>query len=164
MLSNLSKSESESASFYLKLNYFVREVSKDSNSQNTSLIIKDKILKYSVKHGGCDPRSDIKVEYKIQDEVEEKIIEYIKKNMLNQTIQEKIPAASLGISVSLLLDIRIGNAITKSDISGAVNIWGARKTKVNRKSFLAFYKKYYHKIHSLLVFMKSELTFKQIEI
>ena len=160
MMFNSCTEEQETSNFYLKLSYFIREQSKDSNSQNTSLTIRNKIIEYSVSHGGCDPRADIKKDYKLTAELEQKLIKYVKENKLNQNIQERTSNASLGISVSLLLEIKIDNSVTKSDISGAVNIWGARKT--NKKTIES--KDYYHKIHSLLVFMKSDLGFKEIEI
>ncbi|RLD75147.1 MAG: hypothetical protein DRJ07_18600 [Bacteroidetes bacterium] len=163
-MSNSCVNIPEESSFYLKLNYSQRERSKDSNSQNTTMTIKDRIIEYSVTHGGRDPRDDVKKEYKMTEELENKLIEYIKKRKLNQDIKEHVDDVSPGINVNLSLEIKIGDIITKSEISGAVNTWGSKEylKKQNKKTIKN--KDYYNKIHSLLVFMKTKLNYEEIEI
>ena len=163
-MSNSCVNMPEESSFYLKLNYSHRERSKDSNSQNTTMTIEDRVIKYSITHGGRDPRDDITKEYKMTEELENKLIEYIKKRKLNQEIKEHIDDVSPGINVNLSLEIKIGDIITKSEISGAVNAWGSKEylKKQNKKTIKN--KDYYNQIHSLLVFMKTKLGYEEIEI
>ncbi|OQX97407.1 MAG: hypothetical protein B6I20_12680 [Bacteroidetes bacterium 4572_117] len=169
LISNLTMLNScintpEESNFYLKLYYSNSESSKDSNWQNTTLIIKNRVIEYSVTHGGRNPRPDVKKEYKMTKEVEKKLIEYIKKHKLNQNIKESIGDISPGINISLSLEVKIEDITTKSDISGALNAWGSEEYLKKQKKKIIKNKDYYDEIHSLLVFLKFDLGFGEIEI
>lgn len=164
MMSNSCTSQPESSDFFLKLNYSHREKSKDSNSQNTTLTIKNRMIEYSVTHGGRDPRLKVTKEYKMTEEAENKLIEYIKKHKLNQDIKEHIDDVSPGINVSFSLEIKIDDITTKSEISGAVNAWGSKEYLKKQKKKTIKNKDYYNEIHSLLVFLKFDLGYEEIEI
>ncbi|MEN8119529.1 MAG: hypothetical protein ABFS35_04255 [Bacteroidota bacterium] len=163
-ISNSCTIQPEPSDFFLKLNYSQKEKSKDSNSQNTNLNIKNRIIEYSVTHGGYDPRPNVTKEYKMTKEAENKLIEYIKKRKLNQNIKESIDDVSPGINVNLSLKIKIGDITSKSDISGAVNAWGSKEYLKKQNMKTIENKAYYHEIHSLLVFMKTKLGYEEIEI
>ena len=156
--------QNETSNFQLKLQYDHRERSKDSNSQTTTLNIKNRIIDYSVTHGGRNARPNIATKFEMTEETENKLIEYIKQQELNRNIKEHIKDVSPGINGSVILEIKIDSTTTKSDISGAVNPWGSEEylKKQNKKTLK--HKKYYEKIHSLLVFMKLYLGFEEIEI
>ena len=156
--------QKETSEFELTLHYARQEKSKDSNSQTTTMTIKNRILNYSVTHGGRDSRPDVSKTFKLDKEPETKLIDYIKKNKLNQNIEEHINDVSPGINGSVVLEIKIANINTKSDISGAVRAWGSKEylKKQNTKTIENI--NYYNKIHSLLVFMKLALSYKEIKI
>ncbi len=164
MMTNSCVNTPEESGFYLKLNYSQREKSKDSNSQNTTLIIKNRIIEYSVTHAGRDPRPDITKEYKLSKDAENQLIEFIKKNELNQNIDEHIADVSPGINTTLLLEITMDNISTKATIAGAVNAWGSKEYLKKQNTKTIKNKVYYGKINSLLNFLKSKLGFKEIEI
>jgi len=154
----------EESSFYLKLNYSRRERSKDSNHQTTNITIKNRIIEYSATHGGRHARPNITKEFKLTEEAENKLVEYLRNHKLNQNIKENIDNVSPGINVDLSLEINIGEITTKSEVSGAVKVWGSKEYVEKQNKQTIKNKDYYNEIHSLLVFMKSKLGFKEIEI
>ncbi len=146
--------------FHLKLFLLRKEISRDSNSQIAKINIANGVAEYSVTHGGRDPRPNKIKKYKLSENKEKQLINYIIQNNLNRNIQEEKPE-TFGINISLLLEIKIGQVVTKVRIIGAKNIWG--RTKKGKKSNLKNLV-FYNKVHSLLVFMKRKLGVNIIEL
>jgi len=145
--------------FYLKLHLARREKSKDSNSQVTTVEIKDSTVHCAVAFRGHDPRENISKEYRPGEDDMAKLIRYLKDNRLNMNIRENSKCASPGVSISLSLEVIIDNVKTKADVTGTKNFWGRDHGKRSNIKNID----YYNRVHSLLLFMKKELGFDIIE-
>ncbi len=146
----------EHSNLLMILNLSQRETSKDTNWQQTKLIVKNREVDYAWSYGGYPDARNKEEKYKINEEQEKKIIEYIKKNKLNKNIKEIKSSAGIGVSINLTFEVIIENIKTEIIISGRSNIWGGSrwKKKTNLKKIDV-----YHNVASLISFFKSEFSF-----
>ncbi len=144
----------EQSNLLLILNLTRREKSKDSSRALTKLTIKNREIDYSYYRGGRHTL-DKKKQYKLDENQEIELIEYIKENKLNRNIKEKKSTDGYGISIDLSLEIEIEDTKTKVKIIGRKNIWGKNDGKETNLKNVEFY----NEVHSLIVFLKNKFDF-----
>ena len=111
--------------FYLKIDLTNREKSKDSNSQKYIIKIKDNNVTYKYTYGGFPGYEEKSKNYTLTDKELSAIIQEIKDEKINNSIEELRSTKSNGgstrsvhLSVFMVLDCKI----TKSEISGNTRI------------------------------------------
>lgn len=147
--------ENGASAFFLDLHMTREESSKDSNWQETSITIKDRVLEYSYRYGGYPEDKRINKRYSLSKTQEGELIAYIEENKLNRNIEEIKPTEGLGVAVDLRMEIGFENLETSVRIVGRSNIWStdsAKKTNLE-------YHDFYYDVHSLLAFLNSQFGF-----
>ena len=114
--------------FYLKIDLTNREKSKDSNSQRYIIKIKDKNVTYKYTYGGCPGYKEKAKNYTLTDKELSAIIQEIKDEKINNSIEELKSTKSNGgstRSVHLSLSLKLDGKTTESNISGNTRIFRA---------------------------------------
>ncbi len=114
--------------FYLKIDLTNREKSKDSNSQRYIIKIKNKDVTYKYTYGGFPGYKEKSKNYTLTDKELSDIIQEIKDEEINNSIEEIRSTKSNGgstRSVQLFLSLKLAGKITESNISGNTRIFRA---------------------------------------
>jgi len=136
--------------FYMKLSFFRKEKSKDSNSQQTIVIVDNNKIRIDKNNYGFRSQPNTSKELEFTDQKKEKLIDYIITNKLNKNIKKRNKKLTYGIHADINLELIIEGKKTQIEVFGMVNYWG-NSNKTQKKIKIV---EYYNKIDSLLSFIK----------
>ena len=126
-LTNMFADEIKEQDFHLKIDLINRERSKDSNSQRYRVEVKNKAVTYTYSYSGYPGNQKKSKKYTLSDEELSEIIQTIKDEKIEVSVEEKKSTKANGvtISVDLSLFLKLEGKITESKISGNVRIFRA---------------------------------------
>lgn len=118
----------EEPPFSLKLVLHTKEHSKDSNWQDIELTFNNNDVEYNIRYGGYRPApknpTHIEAQLKEQDII--KVLNFIRKREMLQSVTEKKPTDQLGQEVRFDLTLKLGEESYQSHIEGMTYIMGRK--------------------------------------
>jgi hypothetical protein len=149
---NKKEFEPEQKNFYMKLSFIRKEKSKDSNSQETAVIIENDKIRIDKNNYGFKAQPNASKKFKFTKEKKENLINYIVANKLNKNVRERNEKLAIGIHTDINLELIIEGKKTQIEVFGMVNYWGSNNKTQKKAKVLEYYKK----IDSLLSFIEMQ--------
>ena len=139
----------------MKLHFIKKEKSKDSNSQETIIIIDNNKITIIKNNYGFKARPNKTEEFEFTSENKEKLLNYIVENKLNINLKKENKKLTIGKYVDINLQIINKGKKTQIKVFGMVNYWRNREKTQKKVKII----EYYNKIESLI--MMINISFKK---
>ncbi len=147
---NTVKPNANSDIFSLNIHLYKREKSKDSHGSKYIINIINSKVTFKSSHFGFRAKPGRTKTFTLKPDVFSNLIDYIKKNSLNQNIHEKKQVGRIGLTVKLNVKLKLNGNPTKMVIHGMYNDWSRRKkeTQTNIQN-IRFYEKFENIVNAL---------------